>query len=166
LLKAENLLGLFGEQRYRDETFCHFLMGDVEQAISFRSLFGAAGRFRDKYAAAGIEPGSVIIIATEFSPESLYAFVGALIGGFVPAFLAPLTEKQHVDQFARTISSIIAQTRPGGIVVTAGAVERLSLPIATPGPRRPATTVPGRIRPWTMSPSCSSAPERPACAKA
>jgi fatty-acyl-CoA synthase len=121
--KGGSLLGLFAEHRYKPQTFCHFLLGEEERAVSFASFFAAAAEFRRRYEEAGIARGSVVIIATEYSIEGMCAFVGAMIGGFVPAFLAPLTEKQHVDQFAETISSIIRYTRPAVIVVSPGRVE-------------------------------------------
>ncbi len=128
IVRKHGLLELLARQRYRTDVFCHFWKGDDERDISFVELFAEAAKFRSLYAEAGITTGSVIIIATEYSPESMFAFVGALIGGFIPAFLAPLTEKQHVDLFAATIASIIQYTKPGGIVVTPGAVQRFIPP--------------------------------------
>jgi fatty-acyl-CoA synthase len=117
------LLRLFGQHRSKIEAFCHFLQGDEERVVSFSAFFGGAAQFRRRYEDAGLAHGAVVIIATEFSLEGMCAFVGALIGGFVPAFLAPLTERQRVDHFAETISSIIRYTRPAAIVVTPGRVE-------------------------------------------
>jgi len=138
---SEGLIGLFARQRNRTAIFCHFLQGDVERSVSFRDFFLGAERFRRGYRNAGIAYGSTVIIATEFSLEGMYAFVGALIGGLIPAFLAPLTEKQHVEQFAETISSIIRDTRPDAIVVTPGPVQDFlptDLPTILAGTAEPA----------------------------
>ena len=123
VVRDEGLLRLFARHRCGPKTFCHFLQDEEERAVSFSTFFAGAAQFRRRYEEAGIARGAVIIIATEFSLEGMYAFVGALLGGFVPAFLAPLTEKQQADHFAETISSIIRYTRPAAIVVTPGRVE-------------------------------------------
>jgi fatty-acyl-CoA synthase len=117
------LLRLFARHRFEPTTCCHFLRGEEERAVSFAVFFAGAAQYRRRYEEAGIARGAVIVIATEFSLEGMYAFVGALIGGFVPAFLAPLTEKQQVAHFAETIASIIRYTGPAAIVVTPGRVE-------------------------------------------
>jgi fatty-acyl-CoA synthase len=117
---GDSLLALLNRHRFRPDTFCHFRRADSEIQISFADLFAEASRFRRLYADAGTAPGATIIIAADFSPEAMFAFVGALIGGLVPAFLAPFTERQHLDQFAKTITGVIDYTRPGAIVASAG----------------------------------------------
>src|ERR1700685_1155098 len=92
-----SLLDLFARPRRKPAIFCHLLSGNQERAVSFAAFFAGAAEFRRRYEAAGITRGAVIIIATEFSLEGMCAFAGALIGGFVPAFLAPLTERQNAD---------------------------------------------------------------------
>lgn len=126
-----SLPSLMAKRRYRGDTFCHFLREDTEEAISHAKLFAEASRFRRLYAESGVAPGASVIIATDYSPESLYAFVGALIGGFVPAFLAPFTERQQLDQFSRTVSGVIDYARPGAIVASPGFAREL-VPPGTP----------------------------------
>jgi fatty-acyl-CoA synthase len=118
--KKGSLLGLLNRHRFRDDPFCNFWRGNSETTISFAQLFVEASRFRRVFIDSAIPRGAPIIIAADFSPEAMFAFVGALIGGFVPAFLAPFTERQHFDQFAKTISGVIEYTRPGAIVASAG----------------------------------------------
>ena len=151
------LQDLLARHRHKEEIFCHFRHGDDERPISFRGLFSEAERYGSLYRANGLRPGALIIIATEFSPEGMYAFVGAILGGFVPAFLAPLTEKQDPALFASILAAIIGHTRPDALVVSAGPVQALIPPGLTTVVAEPGPAHPGASTPWATAEPGSTA---------
>lgn len=81
------------------DTFCHFEHNGTSQAIAFGDLASRAGAYAERFLALQLGPGDVVFIILRHSPDLLYAFVGALIAGCTPAFLAPISEKQAPEVY-------------------------------------------------------------------
>lgn len=107
-------------QRHRtaaERIFCHLISGDGAQAITFTHLFRRAETYAHRYRRSGLGDGDVVFIVLRHSPDLLYAFVGALIAGCVPAFLAPLTEKQLPSLYWPAMAELFTRVGAAGLVV-------------------------------------------------
>src|SRR4051794_28510546 len=64
--------------------------GNAGERITYRILLAEAGRVAAGLDALGVVPGDRVVIILDFSADCYYAFLGALLRGAQPAFLAPL----------------------------------------------------------------------------
>jgi len=102
------------------------------EARTHRELLASASRFAHALAASGLVPGDRVCLMVEDRVESLEAYVGVLIGGFVPVhindrLLAPevaaIVERAgarafvHTDGRTPVVDQVSGMTGDGGLVV-------------------------------------------------
>ena len=125
--------------------FCNFYTeGDCE-TIDIDMLFGRAGAYAAEYRSHGLAPGDTIFIVLRHRPDLLYAFVGAILAGCVPAFLAPMSEKQDPALYWAMLAELFATVGAGAAIVEAEDLEAMSA-TAAPHAMRVGSLVPGRGR--------------------
>lgn len=106
-----------------DKTFCYLKPqgGDDFVAISYRQLVQRAGCFQRAYQNLNVERRAPVLIILEHGESMLYAFVGALLGGFVPSFLAPVGERQDPAHYWSQLQVQWARMHGGLLVTSEGA---------------------------------------------
>lgn len=66
----------------------------------------------------GAAAGDVVAIVLEHGIDLYPAFLGCMIGGFVPTFLPPLTVKQDADLFRDAMAALFARIRPAAVLTS------------------------------------------------
>lgn len=134
---VEPLRRLF--DRCSSSLFCVFLSEDTVQEISFQKLFFHAQAYATLFRNRGLKPTDVVFIVLRHRPDLLYAFVGALIGGFIPSFVAPASDRQDPETFAATLRSIFecagasaAVVDPADFELVAQAMGSVLIPLIAP----------------------------------
>ena len=125
--------------------FCDFYTESGCETIDFDMLFGRAGAYAAEYRSRGLAPGDTIFIVLRHRPDLLYAFVGAILAGCVPAFLAPMSEKQDPALYWAMLAELFATVGARAAIVEAEDLEAMSA-TAAPHAMRVGSLVPGRVR--------------------
>jgi fatty-acyl-CoA synthase len=81
------------------DIFCRFLFEDQVDDISWEQLFSRAAGYARHLSDQGVGPKDVVLVVLRHRPDLMYAFLGAMLAGCIPAFLAPLSEKQDPEIF-------------------------------------------------------------------
>ncbi len=92
--------------------FLRLVYGDGEdQVLSYGDLVAGAERWSAFYAARGLGPGDRVIVILRHSPELYGAYIGALLGGQVPAMFAFPSPKFSEQEYFRNVGTLIATAR-------------------------------------------------------
>lgn len=81
-----------------DAPFCHFLKDRKTTLLSFRWLLQASWAQAERFRAAGVGQGDIVVIILKHSPEQYSSFLGALLVGAVPSFMPfpnPRQDREH-----------------------------------------------------------------------
>jgi fatty-acyl-CoA synthase len=104
------------EQRPSD-FFCAFMMDGTVREISFGELFSHAQAYAAHITRVGLGPADIVFIILRHRPDLLYAFVGALIAGCIPSFLAPASDRQDPQAFWKTLRHLFEDVGAAAAVV-------------------------------------------------
>src|ERR1700731_38685 len=85
------------------DIFCRFLFEDQVDDISWEQLFSRAAGYARHLSDQGVGPKDVVLVVLRHRPDLMYAFLGAMLAGCIPAFLAPLSEKQDPEIFCANL---------------------------------------------------------------
>src|SRR5436190_23552836 len=77
-------------RRPGDPLVCHLVADGVDTVIRQRHLIARAANYAQEYRARGVRQQQPVLIILRHSPELLYAFLGAVLAGTIPAILAPI----------------------------------------------------------------------------
>src|SRR5437667_8076777 len=99
------------------EIFCSFQNGKTVQEISFGRLLSRAGGYSQYFQSLGLRRGDPVFIILRHRPDLLYAFIGALLAGCIPAILAPISEKQSPEVYWATLRSLFGNVGAAAVVV-------------------------------------------------
>ena len=78
-----------------------------DEAVSYRELIARAERWRAFYAARGLGAGDRVIVILPHSVDLYSAYVGALLGGQVPAMFAFPSPKLSEQEYFRNVGTLI-----------------------------------------------------------
>src|SRR6478735_2197809 len=96
----------------RDDDGSEFLRlvfpGRDDEAVSYRELIQDASRWTAFYHERGLRPGDRVIVILKHSRDLYSAYVGALLGGLVPAMFAFPSPKFSETEYFRTIGTLLA----------------------------------------------------------
>ena len=90
--------------------------GKDDFPLTYRKLYQRASAYAETFAQEGIEPGEVIVLIFDYSPDLLYAFWGAVLHGAIPSILPFLTEKLTPERYLSDLTTLISVTLPAAIV--------------------------------------------------
>jgi acyl-CoA synthetase (AMP-forming)/AMP-acid ligase II len=98
-----------------------------ETRLSLAQFLARAEEWCARYRQAGLQPGDKIVVILEHG-EALYAsYLGALLGGFCPAYFAHPSEKIDADRYCESVH-LLLQAIGGDFVVSSRAIlERIKL---------------------------------------
>lgn len=85
--------------RRSDETFCTFVSSGSQERISFEQLYERSRSYTAYYRQRGVRPGDLVIIILKHSAHLFYSYLGAMLLGAVPTFLAFPTPKQRPEVY-------------------------------------------------------------------
>jgi acyl-coenzyme A synthetase/AMP-(fatty) acid ligase len=107
------------------EVFCYFLRQGSCEAITFGDLARHSAAYANLYRHEGIRRGEVVLIALQHCPDLYYAFLGALMGGFIPSFMPFPSEKQDPVKYWESHRQLFARIGAGAILTYEENVEPL-----------------------------------------
>ena len=84
--------------------------------VTYRDLLRGAAGYAKTYENAGILPGEVLVLILQHGIDLVFAYFGAILHGAIPSIMPYLTEKLLPERYRADLSSLIAITRPAGIV--------------------------------------------------
>jgi fatty-acyl-CoA synthase len=87
-----------------------------DQALTFRALMQGAAGYAAAYAAAGVQPGEVVVLILQHGEALVYAYWGALLAGVVPSIMPFLTEKLAPEKYRQELAALVEITRPAAVV--------------------------------------------------
>ncbi len=131
-------------ERRPADIFCHFERDSASQPIPFAELVSRAAGYSKHFRALGLRSGDVVFIILRHSPDLLYAFLGALLAGCIPSFLAPISEKQNPDVYWPRLAALLRNIGAAAAVVGAEDREALAA-LAAPLGTRILTPVEARV---------------------
>ncbi len=100
-----------------DRPALHLLQArQPDQTVTYRGLLAGAAGYARAYAAAGLQPGEVVVLILQHGEALVYAFWGAILYGVVPSIMPFLTEKLAPERYRQELAALVAITRPAGIV--------------------------------------------------
>jgi acyl-CoA synthetase (AMP-forming)/AMP-acid ligase II len=132
-------------ERRPQDVFCYFEAGAATEEISFAVLVSGAGFYADRYRALGFGAEDVVFVILRHSPDLLYAFLGALIAGCIPAFLAPISPKQSPEVYWSRLAGLLRNVGAAAAIVEPE--DREAIAGLAPAATQILTPTAGRLRP-------------------
>jgi len=99
-----------------DEVAYHVLSGDVVTTLSWEQLARAACVYADRYRAAGVSPGDVVVICLKHGPALYPAHVGAMLAGAIPSFISFPTPKQDPVLYWEAHAVLFERVMPAAVL--------------------------------------------------
>jgi acyl-CoA synthetase (AMP-forming)/AMP-acid ligase II len=105
-----------------------------DRAMSFRALMHGAAGYARAFAAAGVEPGEVLVLILQHGEDLIFAFWGAVLAGAIPSIMPFLTEKLAPEKYRQELAALVEITRPAAVVTSSAFAPEVHAAIRT-GPR-------------------------------
>ncbi len=103
-----------------DRPALHLLLPkQPDHTLTYAALGQGAAGYAHAYAAAGLQPGEVVVLILQHGPALVFAFWGAVLGGVIPAIMPFLTEKLAPEKYRQELAALVAITQPAAIVTYA-----------------------------------------------
>jgi fatty-acyl-CoA synthase len=90
--------------------------GAPDRPVTYRELLAGANAYARTFAAAGVQPGEVVVLILQHSFELVCAFYGAALAGVIPSIMPFLTEKLLPERYRADLAALVSVTRPAAIV--------------------------------------------------
>jgi fatty-acyl-CoA synthase len=104
-------------QKNPDQPALYLLFNRQEdQPITWTRLISGARGYAQALAAAGINPGEVVILILQHGESLIDAFFGAILYGAIPSIMPFLTEKLSPEQYRRSLSALFQITAPSAVI--------------------------------------------------
>ena len=94
--------------------YARFMKQGATRDLTYGALLSDVAAVQS--AIGDLEPGAVVAIILDHSPQIYPAFIGSVLGGWVPTMLPPLTRKQDPAVFAREIEVLFGRVRPAVVI--------------------------------------------------
>ena len=95
----------------------HDAQGGVE-VISREALIRRSLDWTRAYRRAGLKIGDIVIVLIDHRPDLLFAYLGAMLGGFVPSYMPYSTAKQDRELYAQAHRKLFERIGARGVAVT------------------------------------------------
>lgn len=99
-----------------DGVFCHLLKRGTWHDITYAHLARSSAAYAEGYRKLGLERGALVLVILEHSGDLFYAFLGAMLAGFVPCFLPFPSRKQSAERYWSTHRPLFERLDAGAVV--------------------------------------------------
>jgi fatty-acyl-CoA synthase len=99
--------------------------GRGDEVLSYRELTGRAAGWTARYAGLGLAPGDRVLVILHHSADLYAAYLGALLGGRVPAMFAFPSPKLSETQYFETVGALIRSAHARVVVTYDELAEKL-----------------------------------------
>ena len=148
---ADRLRQLY--EQFPERVAIHMLYArQPDRSVTTRDLLHGAAGYANALAAAGIQPGEVVILILQHGEALLHAFLGAVLHGAIPSIMPFLTEKLSPEQYRHSLAVLFEITAPAAVVTYPEFVEDVRQAMA-------GTSSGGSVRQVIVSAEVRSAPE-------
>jgi fatty-acyl-CoA synthase len=114
-----------------DRVAIHMLFARLpDRPVTTRDLLHGAAGYAHALAAAGIQPGEVVILILQHGEALLQAFLGAILHGAIPSIMPFLTEKLSPEQYRHSLVALFEITAPAAVVTYPEFVDEVRQAIA------------------------------------
>jgi acyl-CoA synthetase (AMP-forming)/AMP-acid ligase II len=113
-------------QNAPDAMFAVLVKAGNEQVLSNAWVLRRALTIRAALVHHDVRPGDLVTIVLEHGADLYPSFIGCMLGGFVPAFLPPLTTKQDPEIFRSGMAALFARTLPAALLTSARSLVHVS----------------------------------------
>ena len=93
--------------------------GQPDHTLTYADLCAHAAGYAAALAAAGVQPGAVVIIILPHGAALLAAYWGVVLHGAVPAIMPFLTEKLARERYLADLASLLRITQPAALITYA-----------------------------------------------
>jgi len=93
--------------------------------ISYGDLVARGSQFAGELGRLGADAGSIVVIVLPHSPDLFCSFFGAILGGQVPAILAPPSFKLNPDHYRHQLEALFARIDARALVTDASTAAHL-----------------------------------------
>lgn len=105
---------------------CHFVSDERTQEIDYRDLMANADAFATALAERKIRRGEIVVIALRHTPEMFACHLGSVISGVLPAFVAPVANRQNFAIYEQGLRHLVDRHAIRAVVVDAQDAEMLA----------------------------------------
>ena len=98
-----------------------------DRAITFGELMCGSAGYSNALAAAGVQPGEVVVLILNHGEDLVYAFYGAVLRGAIPAIMPFLTEKLSPDYYRASLAALFEITSPAAVITYPEFVKEVGL---------------------------------------
>lgn len=117
-----------------DRPFLTLIGGDSSfRQYTYAGVLEHAGRWLTLFQSRGLQPRARVVIAVRHSLDTYAAYLGALLGGFVPAMFAFPSPKLSSSEYLRTLGTLLEATRPAAFVADRELLADVSAVLANHG---------------------------------
>lgn len=93
--------------------------GQPDRPVTYAQLLDGANAYTRALQRAGIQPGEVVVLILQHSPQLVFSFFGAVLHGAIPSIMPFLTEKLLPERYRADLASLVAITQPAAIITYA-----------------------------------------------
>jgi fatty-acyl-CoA synthase len=111
--------------REPERVFCTVVAGGRETELTYGEILSSGCRFAALYAERGASVGDTVGIVLHTGPAQVLAFLGAILGGFVPSFAAPLGDRQDPVHYWTQLRLQLHRLRRGLLLVDPALAEHI-----------------------------------------
>lgn len=101
-----------------DAAFATLVSRGTDRSLTNRWVLERALAIGEDLRRTGVASGDLVVIVLDHCADLYTCFIGCLIGGYVPAFMPPLTIKQDPEIFRRSMKVLFARIEPAAVVTS------------------------------------------------
>lgn len=98
-------------------------LGREDETFSYRQVLRRGEAWASLLRDRGLTPGDTVAIVLPHSIDAYAAFIGAMLGGFVPSQWAPASPKIAREDHARQLAALLESARPSAVVCQPGELD-------------------------------------------
>jgi fatty-acyl-CoA synthase len=107
------------EKAFPNKEILHILIDGKYKSLSYKKIIDGARKFEEGLKKAGIGNGDVVILILPHGLDLIYSYFGAILNGCIPSIMPYLTEKLIPEKYRKDLHSLIAITKPIGLITFA-----------------------------------------------
>ncbi|MBF0623675.1 MAG: AMP-binding protein [Magnetococcales bacterium] len=96
------------------------------RSFTFGELLTLADGWAGRFQTAGLQPGDGVVVILQHGPDLYAAYLGALLGGWVPAQFAPPSAKFAHGDYCSAIVTLLTNARAAALVTSPALAGRLA----------------------------------------
>jgi fatty-acyl-CoA synthase len=101
-----------------DRVFCTLVTDKEESSFTVSDIVGSASSVGDSILRHNIQSKSLVLIMIDHTEYLYSAFIGTILAGAIPSFIAPLTAKQNATIYQEALFAVFKRINPSLIITS------------------------------------------------